>query len=58
MKTEICKRVRHRYADVSNIGPNFKLTITNRLRDPVENMGNMQEQMGNFKGEMKTTGVK
>lgn len=37
---------------------NFKITMTNMLKGLVEKMGNMQEQMENFSGEMKTRRVK
>lgn len=42
-------RVRHRYyPDVSNIGLNFKITMTNMLKDPIKIMDSIQEQLWDF----------
>lgn len=48
-REKFLNKVRHRYdPDVSNVGLNFKIILTNMLRDPVEKMGNVPEQMGDF----------
>ena len=48
---------RHRY-DRDIIGLRCKITMINMLKDPVEKMGNMRKQMGNFNREMKNRRVK